>query len=455
MVHNSKMQSQSSVIFARFQTSEPLALAKLGKVQNHVHDLAFAQQVAARVLQVGDVINDYQGAMGATDAKGDTFDISGDAAVTVDLAMVAADHQAVKGTLSTENTEEKYKGMRAPTSAAQQPNWDRSSADLSGCYQGRHTLRMVDFLNVFYPAGDAAGQLPQASLSKLRKAKLMDKDNNSGTGPKGWFGVDCAELLSKQTPKDGEKAVEAKQVVLTDINSQMINNRGFNVQSEVMTNILEDLGIDVHAENERLQFVRTTAADALDTVSYIKLSNYLKKHDSLGAIVEDSKISANESMTRGALFYELAKQYDDNNHVHDSERVVKLKATAGDSEKALTSLTKEVKTEVDKNNVAGNAAAQKVLEDAYTDQTAYQSGRVAVAFLYKSQTQGVKDTEIRVHMKLSGGKKKSGQHNPLNRGNNTDADAWPKHVPNDELIGRTWDQMCTPLPLMENGKPVV
>lgn len=451
MVHNSKMQSQSSVIFARFQTSEPLALAKLGKVQNHVHDLAFSQQVAARIIQKGDVINDYQGAMGATDASGNTLEADDYNAGT---AMVAADHQAVNGYLG-KNTEEEKKGKRAPTDAAQQPNWDRSSADLSGGYQGRHTLRMVDFLNVFYPAGDAAGQLPQASLSKLRKAKLMDKDNNSGTGPIGWFGVDCAELLSKQTVKVGDKSVEAKQVVLTDINSQMINNRGFNVQSEVMTNILEDLGIDVHAENERLQFVRTTAADALDTVSYIKLSNYLKKHDSLGAIVEDSKISANESMTRGALFYELAKQYDDNNHVHDSERVVKVKADAATSEAALTSLTKEVKTEVDKNNVAGNAAAQKVLEDAYTDQTSYQSGRVAVAFLYKSQTQGVKDTEVRVHMKLSGGKKKTGQHNPLNKSTNSDADEWPKHLANDELIGRTWDQMCTPLPLMENGSVVV
>ena len=452
MVHNSKMQSQSSVIFARFQTSEPLALAKLGKVQNHVHDLAFAQQVAARIIQKGDIVNDYQSAMGATDASGNTFDLS-NGAVAAGNELKAV-YRAVNG-LPGKSTDASNNGMRAPTEAAQQPNWDRSSADLSGGYQGRHTLRMVDFLNVFYPAGDAAGQLPQASLSKLRKAKLMDKDNNSGTGPKGWFGVDCAELLSKQTPKDGEKAVEAKQVVLTDINSQMINNRGFNVQSEVMTNILEDLGIDVHAENERLQFVRTTAADALDTVSYIKLSNYLKKHDSLGAIVEDSKISANESMTRGALFYELAKQYDDNNHVHDSERVVKLKATAGDSEKALTSLTKEVKTEVDKNNVAGNAAAQKVLEDAYTDQTAYQSGRVAVAFLYKSQTQGVKDTEIRVHMKLSGGKKKSGQHDPAGYANDAKADGWPKHIANDDLIGRTWDQMCTPLPLMENGKVVV
>ena len=118
---------------------------------------------------------------------------------------------------------------------------------------------MDDFLNVFYPAGNAAGQLPQGSLSKLRKAKLMDKVNNAGTGVLGWFGVDCAELLSKQTVENGATAVEAKAVVLTDINSQMRNNRGFNVQSEVMTNILTDLGIDVEAENERVQFVRSTA----------------------------------------------------------------------------------------------------------------------------------------------------------------------------------------------------
>ena len=107
------------------------------------------------------------------------------------------------------------------------------------------TLRMVDFLNVFYPAGDAAGQLPKGSLAKLRKAKLMDKTNNSGAGQ--LVGSVLTVLnCSAQTVANGSPAVEAKGVVLTDINSQMRNNRGFNVQTEVMTNILEDLGVDVH-----------------------------------------------------------------------------------------------------------------------------------------------------------------------------------------------------------------
>ena len=175
--------------------------------------------------------------------------------------------------------------------------------------------------------------------------------------------------------------------------------------------------------------------DALDSVSYIKLVNYLGKHDSLGAVMEDSKISAADSMTRGKLFYELAKQYDDNNKVHDPENVVKVGGSA------LTSLTKSVKTDVDKNTVPGNAAAQKTLEDAFNDKTAHQSGNVAVAFLYKSQTQGVRDTEIRVHMKLSGGTMSS--------------ESYPKHVGDGNKIGRTWDQMCTPIPLMEDGVVVV
>ena len=158
----------------------------------------------------------------------------------------------------------------------------------------------------------------------------MDKTNNSGAGPVGWFGVDCAELLSAQTVANGSPAVEAKGVVLTDINSQMRNNRGFNVQTEVMTNILEDLGVDVYVKMKDLNSLELVLLMLWTLFTYIKLANYLGKHDSLGAIVEDSKISANESMTRGKLFFELAKQYDSNNEVHDPEHVVKLKLRAGD-----------------------------------------------------------------------------------------------------------------------------
>ena len=81
MVHNTRVTSQSSVIFARFQTSEPLALAKLAKVQNHVHDLAFAQQVSARILGAGDLINPYQLAMGVKDANGDDISMNSGVAV--------------------------------------------------------------------------------------------------------------------------------------------------------------------------------------------------------------------------------------------------------------------------------------------------------------------------------------------------------------------------------------
>ena len=35
-------------------------IAKLAKVQNHVHDLAFSQQVSARILGAGDYANLYQ-----------------------------------------------------------------------------------------------------------------------------------------------------------------------------------------------------------------------------------------------------------------------------------------------------------------------------------------------------------------------------------------------------------
>ena len=171
MVHNDKVTSQSSVIFARFQTSEPLAIAKLAKVQNHVHDLAFSQQVSARILGAGDYANLYQKEMGVKDAAG--FDISASETKIVVGALAAENFKMVAGTTSDENNAATNQGQRASTKNPEQPNWARSSADLSGGYQGRHTLRMADFLNVFYPAGDAAGQLPQGSLEKLRKAKYQ------------------------------------------------------------------------------------------------------------------------------------------------------------------------------------------------------------------------------------------------------------------------------------------
>ena len=43
------------------------------------------------------------------------------------------------------------------------------------------------------------------------------------------------------------------------------------------------------------------------------------------------------------------------------------------------------------------------MEKHFCDLTQFESGRVAIAFLYKSQTQGVRDTEVRVHMKVCGG----------------------------------------------------
>ena len=116
MVHNTRVTSQSSVIFARFQTSEPLALAKLAKVQNHVHDLAFAQQVSARILGAGDLINPYQVAMGAKDSNGDDLSMN---SVIAAGDIASAGHRMVAGT-SADSTKV---GLMSHTSSPQQPNW--------------------------------------------------------------------------------------------------------------------------------------------------------------------------------------------------------------------------------------------------------------------------------------------------------------------------------------------
>ena len=265
---------------------------------------------------------------------------------------------------------------------------------------------------------------------------MFDQSNASVTGPKGWFGVDLADVVSAQRDPDSTTGAqysdnaaekEAYPVVLTPLTSRQKQNAGFNVQTEVMTNILKDLGIDVEAEE-----AKGAALDALDSVSYIKLANYLGKHDNLGAIVEDCKLSSNEQMDRGKLFLELARQYDNANNVHRDTK------TSDDTKP----LTKSVKTDVAKESVPGDAAAQLTLENAFTDKSAHESGRVAVAFLYKSQTQGVRDTEVRVHMKLSGGK------------NTATVTFGTQPLAVNAKIGRTWDQTCTVLPMMNCGKPV-
>ena len=83
--------------------------------------------------------------MGATDASGNEWK---DAAPAVGTAL-ASTHKAVNGVLDTNNNDAASVGLRAPTANPQQPSWAHSSADLSGGYAGRHTLRMDDFLNVF------------------------------------------------------------------------------------------------------------------------------------------------------------------------------------------------------------------------------------------------------------------------------------------------------------------
>ena len=428
MVHSDKVTSQSSVIFARFQTSEPLAEAKLAKVANHVHDLAFASQVAARVLQNGDVVHKYLADMGVLDASGNTVVAAAEDGGRYDAAKKMSDKR--------DTTVPNGLAVDAAQGKAEQISWANASADLSGVHQGRHCLKMEDFLNIFYPCdtevsndNNATHHLPKSSIDQLKKAKLFDQNNASVTGRKGFFEVDVADIVSNQKSNynDTDTQKEAYPVVLTPLGSRQKDNAGFNVQTEVMTNILKDLGIDVEAEE-----AKGAALDALDSVSYIKLANYLGKHDNLGAIVDDCKLSSNEQMDRGKLFLELARQYDNANNVHRDTK------TSDDTKP----LTKSVKTDVAKESVPGDAAAQLTLENAFTDKSAHESGRVAVAFLYKSQTQGVRDTEVRVHMKLSGGK------------NTATVTFGTQPLAVNAKIGRTWDQTCTVLPMMNCGKPV-
>lgn len=466
---SSQAESVSSVVFARFTTSEPLPVAKIGTVVNHVHNLAFAQQVMSRVHGAGDIINSYVYGCGYRDASG------------IQMRDASYNYVAASTSLAA-----KYKATRlgfnsvAPgadvgrvvdCSQAEQITWARASADLSGVFQGRHCLQVQDFLNVWYQGGNTVA----AKVSELQNAKLFDRHNNSGTGPIGWFGVDNGVTTSTQR-KNGtddwgtETSAETMGVVLTDIGSSMRSNAGFNVQTQVMTNILSDLGVDVRAENEKANAV---AADKLDSVSYLRLANYLGKHTDLAKVVEDATVNVGDSMSRSQLFYELAKQYDVNNRVHDTEtsnksaRLIQI-ATA-------TPLTKQVKTEIDKGTDDGLTAAQKNLEIAFTDLTQFESGRVAIAFLYKSQTQGVRDTEVLVHMKLSGGVVGGSGYtyalagpgaydagtNSHHIGGSTDATVNPKqltgsaqHLVTDDRVGRTFKQMCTVHPMMVDGKPI-
>ena len=272
-------------------------------------------------------------------------------------------------------------------------------------------------------------------------------------------------------------------VCLTSLTSTMRNNTGFNVQTQVMTNILSDLGIDVDAENEV-----GNAADKLDSVSYLRLANYLGKHTNLKAVVEDSNVNSGDSMTKNQLFYELAKQFDVNNKVHDTGAKSTRESDIATELGSGKGLTKLVKTELDKNTDAGLTAAQTLLEKHFTDLTQFESGRVAIAFLYKSQTQGVRDTEVRVHMKVCGGVVNNAsfplaQEGPgsyeaaINKytcsaGQSATVDALTstitaldvgmttvggaaKHVLTDgDKVGRTFEQMCTVHPLMQSGRPL-
>jgi hypothetical protein len=453
---SSYAEAQSSVIFSRFQTTTDLPLSKLGEKTVHQHDLVFAQQVAARVLAPGDPINPYLVEMGDKDASGNLRSSALTTGVYDDACANPLDfysgNTAVAGSTVAEGTAA-AKGLSTDVSGStdkvKQINWDNASSNITGVFQGRHTLKFSEFLNIFYPndANDA-GLTPAAN--RLDKAKLIDKYNQSSAGPVGWFGIDTNnEMKINDVAVGTGAAVEAKGVVLTNIDSNGRNCLGFNVQQEVLTNILTDLGIDVKATNEA---ARITAADKLDATSYIKLSNFLGSHDNLDEVVEASSVNADDAMSRSKLFFELAKQYDVQNRVYTSDPVVESQYTSGtkNADAALKSITKAVNSALNDSSIdtqkGKNELAQGVLETAYTDNSAYESGRVAVAFLYKSQTPGVKSTEVRVHMKVSGGKVTD------NHGGHTTV--WPKHVGTGDVIGRTWDQMCTPLPLMSDGVPV-
>jgi hypothetical protein len=453
---SSQAESVSSVVFARFTTSEALPVAKIGSVVNHVHNLAFAQQVMSRVHQGGDIFNPYVFGCGYRDASGNLGASASQTSVTATTALAAANKSTRLGhgsdyALST------HDGRVVDCSAAEQITWSRASADLSGVFQGRHCLQMQDFLNVWYRGSNAVATEPAA----LAYAKLMDKHNNTGTGPIGWFGVDNGTTTSIQK-KNGTgawgtaAAAETMGVVLTDINSSMRANAGFNIQTQVMTNILSDLGVDVKAENE---LADVQAADKLDSVSYLRLSNYLGKHTDLAKVVEDATVNVGDSMSRKQLYYELAKQFDVNNRVHDtivSNKSARLITLAGQ-----VPLTKLVKTNIDLGTSDGLIAAQVNLEAAFSDLTQYESGRVAIGFLYKSQTQGVRDTEVLVHMKLSGGVVGNASYpnadagtGSFNSGTNAVAVGSAAHLATDDRLGRTFIQMCTVHPMMVDGKPI-
>lgn len=450
-------EAQSSVIFSRFQTTTDLPLSKLGEKTVHQHDLVFAQQVAARVLDVGDPINPYLCEMGDRDASGNlrkthlNFGIYDDACSAAHRLTLNANgthsHVTVAGSSVTEGNAaaQGYStDVSGRTEKVRQINWDNASGNITGVFQGRHALKLESFLDIFYPAEtDAAGATPAAN--NLDKAKLIDTFNQKEAGPTGWFGVDTNNDM---TTKSGD-ASEAKGVVLTDIDSNSRNCIGFNVQQQVLTNILGDLGVDVKAVNAS---ARILAADKLDSTSYIKLANFLGGHDNLDEVVNNSTVSAEDAMTREKLFFELAKQYDAMNRVNFADAVTEsvYSGSTLTGDVALKSITKAVNTALNEKSLdtqkERNSLAAQVLGDAFSDRSAYQSGRVAVAFLYKSQTPGVKSTEVRVHMKLCGGKVKDehGGH----------ANVWPKYVKTGDSIGRTWEETCTVLPLMKDGNAV-
>ena len=216
----------------------------------------------------------------------------------------------------------------------------------------------------------------------------------------------------------------------------------------------------------------------------LRLSNYLGNHTTLKEVVEDSNVNSGDSMSRNQLFYELAKQYDVNNKVHSSAtksaRLADI-ATAFGSDHCLTNL---VKTQIDLATTTGTSAAQTELEKKFTDLTQFESGRVAVAFLYKSQTQGVRDTEVRVHMKLCGGKVGETGFSLHLEGPGTydtasntyavgkdsqkadaagglparvrygDADSIYTTLKAGAAVGRTFAQTCVVHPLMQSGAPL-
>ena len=478
-------ETVSSVVFARFTTSEALPVAKIGNVVNHVHNLGFAQQVMSRVHGQGDVINPYVTNCGYKDICGNAYSTK-----TLVAGTTALGQQHRASTVAGDVLGGSIYGTTANN--AQQITWARASADLSGVFQGRHCLNMESFLNTWYEQSNTVS----VNLNNLVKAQLLDQNNQASTGPIGWFGVDDGTEYSKQKKwtsatvsadmADGTVCKEVMGVCLTPLTSTMRNNTGFNVQTQVMTNILSDLGIDVAAENEGPR----NAADKLDSVSYLRLSNYLGKHTNLKAIVEDSNVNSGDSMSKRQLFYELAKQFDVNNKVgraFESDREKDIATLVGEG-KALTKLVKE---EIDRGTDAGLSKAQEYLEKFFCDITQFESGRVAIAFLYKSQTQGVRDTEIRVHMKLCGGIVNNAKYPKVNEGPGS-YDATTNQVittaaqkanvtslggalgvmelalpaggvaaganggvlTDGDKVGRTFEQMCTIHPLMSEGRPL-